>query len=158
MSWSKETVLRHIAAVEGRASSSDERKLQGYTLARICLKANLYHEAIRYLNQYLALKGDDFKAHKLLAEIYKLLDEPEKSLGAYKRSLEFKKNQLDVILEVGELYCALPDVTEEDLKHWISVTSNIAPTNPIILKLKAKMVTVSKSLQSTLPLATETVC
>ena len=41
--------------------------------------------SVRYLTQYLTLRGDDYKAHRLLAEVYKEHDEPGKALAAYKR-------------------------------------------------------------------------
>ena len=44
-----------------------------------------YYYYCRYLSQYLSLKKDDYKAHKLLGDIYKYKNETDRALGAYKR-------------------------------------------------------------------------
>uniref|UniRef100_A0A1X7VPG6 Uncharacterized protein n=1 Tax=Amphimedon queenslandica TaxID=400682 RepID=A0A1X7VPG6_AMPQE len=145
MSWSEEAVGRHIAAIKSRAKSKEELKLQGYTLAQLCLKAKLYSPAIGYLSEYLSMKSDDYKAHKLLGEVYKCKDETERALVAYKRSLYFKKDQPDVVISIGELYCERDDVSENELKEWIEHVKKYHQNHPVIAKLKGKLVANSNN-------------
>ena len=56
-----------------------------YTVYYILYMYTHTHYYCRYLSQYLSLKKDDYKAHKLLGDVYKYKNETDRALGAYKR-------------------------------------------------------------------------
>jgi hypothetical protein len=61
MGLSKEQVERHIAGVEKRLGSAQERAHHGYEFARLCVEVQKHSEAIKYLSEYLCVQEKDFR-------------------------------------------------------------------------------------------------
>ncbi|KAL5475369.1 hypothetical protein EMCRGX_G025173 [Ephydatia muelleri] len=113
MNFTKEQVEKHIAGVEKRLKNQGERMLQGYVLAKLCYQAGMHEDGIRYLSGYLSVKPRDYKAQKLMGQLYEARDDIAKAMEHYQKSLNLKKDQREVIAALSELCCKAEGVRRD---------------------------------------------
>lgn len=73
------------------------------TLANIYIKGHYYAGAISILEKGTAANPSDEKAQALLGDAYRLNDEPDKAIAAYKRALQLDPHDEDVQNNLKEL-------------------------------------------------------
>lgn len=139
MGLTKEQVEQHIANVDRRLTSAEERKKQGYMFAKLCYQVKNYESAIRYLSGYLTLNEKDVRAQKLMGRLYSEVSQSEKALVHYERSLELKDSQKDVVTAIAELYCKLERPPAKGLKAALRSLRALLPSHPLVLSINEKL-------------------
>jgi E3 SUMO-protein ligase RanBP2 len=148
MGFTKEQVEQHIAGVERRLGSEQERKMHGLRFAKMCYQAKMYEDAIRYLSGYLSVQERDPSAHKFMGRVCEAAEHPEKAIVHYRRSLALKKNQRDVIVSVAELYCKLENPPPEEVKDCLRLVESVMKGHPLVLSLNEKLHLLQGTLES----------
>ncbi|KAL5475373.1 hypothetical protein EMCRGX_G025181 [Ephydatia muelleri] len=139
MNFTKEQVEKHVASVEKRLKSQEERKLQGYVLAKLCYQAGMHEDGIGYLS----VKPRDYKAQKLMGQLYEARDVIAKAMEHYQKSLNLKKDQRDVIAALAELYCKAEVVRREDIVNCIAMVQAVFRSHPVLLTLNEKLLAIT---------------
>ena len=85
-------------SVSHRAPSSPQRKLKGFTIARMYHQVGEQRTARQYLTWYLEARPSAAPAHKLLGQVLAASGEPAPALAEYAVSLELDSHQKDLVM------------------------------------------------------------
>ncbi|KAL5004271.1 hypothetical protein ScPMuIL_017727 [Solemya velum] len=132
-------VDRHVSQILGRIRDEKEKNSRGYQIARLYFDIAEYEIAKRYLAAFSSVRENIPQAHKLMGQIHEALNEKQKSVASYKRSLELDDKQKDLVLKICELYCTV-DTEPERAKYWTDRAEKLFPNNQTVFKLKERLV------------------
>jgi tetratricopeptide (TPR) repeat protein len=142
MGLSKEQVEKHIAGIQKRLSSAQERAHHGYEFARLCVEVKKYQDAIRYLQDYLSVQEKDFRAHKLMGQACEREGLLEKAIVHYNRSLRLREDQREVAISVARLYCKIENPAPEALKTSLERIEAYSNVHSLVLSLTEKICSI----------------
>ena len=77
----------------------------------------------RYLTNFLSVRDSYAPAHELMGQICEQLNDTEKAVSSYKRSLELDDKQRDVLIKVAQLHCQLLNVHVDTMRVGTSLIS-----------------------------------
>jgi len=132
-------VDRHVADINTKIKSAQERNLKGYFIAKLYFQVGDYESARKYLQGYLAEKDSHVIAHKLSGQIFTALKAPEKALAAYKTCYQLDTAQKDILETICNLLIELP-VDAGRTKYWIEQAERCLPQSDILFRLKEMLV------------------
>ena len=111
----KRDVDNHVAEINRKVPSEQERDLKAWTVAKLYFTVGEYDQAVKFLDRYDNVRKNSPHSFKLRGKIYEALasksdDQHYKKLAveAYKRSFELDLSQKDLILVVSNLLLDLP--------------------------------------------------
>ncbi|MBD3188100.1 tetratricopeptide repeat protein [Candidatus Bathyarchaeota archaeon] len=67
-------------------------------------RKKLYYEAVTNFKKALEIKYDAWQAWYNMALVFYDIEEPEKSMECFKKSLKFKPNEVDTLINIASLY------------------------------------------------------
>jgi len=126
-----------------------------YERALVAMRYNLFDEAIKYLNNALALSPDHYHSHYLLAVVYAKKGNYKEAAASFEKSLELKPGDPEAHIKLADVYRRLNllDKAEEHYKKAFAIdNSTIASFNLAILyyergELDQALEYVQKSIQ-----------
>ena len=114
----KRDVDRHVAELEDKYKSDNERSLKYQTVARLYFQVGEPETALKYLDKYCAVRTSSAVAYKLRGQILENLAEkcpPEQvhvnkvaALEAYKTAYELDLSLKELLIKICELMSELP--------------------------------------------------
>lgn len=119
--------LTFCATVQTKKDKENENDPQyQYEKAVIAMKYELLDEAIKYLNQALALDSNHYESYNLLGLIHFKKQNFFQAASAYEKCLELRPDQPEVHNNLGFVYqeLELPDKAEEEYKKAYSIDEN----------------------------------
>lgn len=119
--------LTFCTTVQTKKDQENENNPQyQYEKAVIAMKYELLDEAIKYLNQVLALDPNHYESHNLLGLIHFKKQNFFQAASAYEKCLELRPNQPEVHNNLGFAYQELEllDKAEEEYKKGYSIDEN----------------------------------
>ncbi|XP_038051028.1 E3 SUMO-protein ligase RanBP2-like isoform X2 [Patiria miniata] len=130
----KEDADKLLQSVKEKAKNPREIQLKGFHIASLYTQAKEYRTALHHVQDYLAVKPNDVRAHRLLGENYEALGDVKKAIQSYRRALELNEMQKDLVLKVAELYCRVgrEDYDAERHRYWAERAEKYFPGNPKI--------------------------
>ena len=117
--------LTYCATVQTKKDQENDPQYQ-YEKAVIAMKYELLDEAIKYLNQALALDPNHYESHNLLGLIHFKKQNFFQAASAYEKCLELRPDQPEVHNNLGFAYQELEllDKAEEEYKKAYSIDEN----------------------------------
>ncbi|XP_022088191.1 RANBP2-like and GRIP domain-containing protein 5/6, partial [Acanthaster planci] len=122
----KEDADKLLQSVREKAKNPREVQLKGFHIASLYAQAREFDRALHHVQDYLAVKPSDVRAHRLLGEIHEALQDAEKAIQSYRRALELNESQKDLVLRVADLYCRV-DCDMERHRYWAERAEKFFP-------------------------------
>uniref|UniRef100_H2XM76 RanBD1 domain-containing protein n=1 Tax=Ciona intestinalis TaxID=7719 RepID=H2XM76_CIOIN len=125
--------------------------LKGLHFGKLWYKAGDYNSAAQWIVKYLKTFDRDTSAHKLLGDCYEKLSEIEAALSCFKRSLQIKPNQPELLLHIVELYLNPgPAQNPNKAQIWLDKAAASLPGNATVFKMKMELMLAQQASPSVL--------
>nr|XP_026691293.1 E3 SUMO-protein ligase RanBP2 [Ciona intestinalis] len=132
-------------------SNPQELPLKGLHFGKLWYKAGDYNSAAQWIVKYLKTFDRDTSAHKLLGDCYEKLSEIEAALSCFKRSLQIKPNQPELLLHIVELYLNPgPAQNPNKAQIWLDKAAASLPGNATVFKMKMELMLAQQASPSVL--------
>ncbi|XP_043242100.1 E3 SUMO-protein ligase RanBP2-like [Amphibalanus amphitrite] len=131
----KKDVERYVKELLSKVKTDDERKLKGFTIARMFHQVGDQRTARQYLSWYLEARPGAAPAHKLLGQVLAASGEPAAALSEFGFSLELDPHQKDLVMTGCKLLLELPASTP-NANRWLEHATKYFKSDPIVLKLR----------------------
>uniref|UniRef100_H2Z090 Uncharacterized protein n=1 Tax=Ciona savignyi TaxID=51511 RepID=H2Z090_CIOSA len=121
-------------------SNPRELPLKGLHFGKLLFKVEEYNSAAEWILKFTRIYDRDAPAHKLLGECYERLGNVEAALSCFKRSLQIKPIQSELLLRIVELYLN-PGPTQNPNKAqiWLDKATAALPGNTTVFKMKMEL-------------------
>ncbi|KAH9514786.1 hypothetical protein Btru_023635 [Bulinus truncatus] len=144
MSWGKSQTDRDVNRLLARYATDEQKRLQGFKVAKLYNAAKDYEKAKIYLLGYLKEKPKEPQALEFMGEIEESLGNKSEALEYYKKAYDSGGSKFSkLILKISKLACDIgADV--ETLKYWLEKCRPLYPQSLAVVRLRVCISQINK--------------